>query len=71
MCSIFCVVIHVRVYYLGVQRCDQHSTGAAQRQRPHLAHLPRIRIELAIAKDLRLAKTGPEIGAIIGRAIGI
>ena len=47
------------------------STGAAQRRRPHLAHLPLIRVELTIAKDPGLAKTGPEIRTIIGQEIGI
>ena len=41
-----------------------------QRRRSHLAHLPLIRIELAIAMEPGLAQIGPEIGAIIGQAIG-
>ena len=60
------------LYYPGVQQCDRHEhSEASHGRRPHLAHLPLIRVELAITERTGLAKTSPKIGTVIGRAIGI
>ena len=53
------------------RRTTDTALGVARRRHPHLAHLPLIRKELAIAESTGLAITegSPELGAVIRRAI--